>query len=85
MILWYNTQEDVQRYVRSQQYNSAFEVALSTSDLQLVVHLCHQLSPDDIFDDNSTNPLSQPVLLSLIQQLSVNLQDHLELKIKWVN
>lgn len=80
--IWCDTQEDVQRYVRSQQYNSAFEVALSTSDLQLVVHLCQQLSPDDIFDDNSTNPLSQPVLLSLIQQLSVNLQDQLELKIK---
>ena len=74
-------QEDIQRYIGSQQYNSAFEMALSTSDLQLVVSLCQQLSPDEIID-NSTSPLSQPVLLSLIQQLSVNLQDHLELKIK---
>lgn len=68
-------------YVRNQNYNSAFEVALSTADLQLVVQVCEQISPDDIFDQ-PTCPLSQPVLLSLIQQLSVDLQDHLDLKIK---
>ena len=78
LIHLYHTQEDIQRYIRSQEYNSAFEVALSTSDLQLVVSLCQQLSPDDVID----SPLSQPVLLSLIQQLSVNLQEHLELKLK---
>lgn len=56
-------------------------MALSTSDLQLVTYLCQQLDPDVVFE-KSPCPLSQPVLLSLIQQLSVNVQDNLELKLK---
>lgn len=67
--------------IQSQNFNSAFELALSTSDLQLVTYLCQQVDPDEVFE-TSPCPLSQPVLLSLIQQLSVNLQDNLELKMK---
>lgn len=68
-------------FVRSQDYNSAYELALSTSDLHLVIYLCQQVDPDVLFDKVPCL-LCQPVLLSLIQQLSVNLQDDLELKLR---
>ena len=71
----------MQKLIQSQSYHLAFEVALSTTDLQLVTYLCQQLDPDVVFE-KSPCPLSQPVLLSLIQQLSVNLQENLELKLK---
>ena len=68
--------------LHEKQFDTAFNVALSTSDLNLVTYVCQQVSADDVFDSNAQSPLSQPVLLSLIQQLSVDLQDEIELKIK---
>lgn len=76
-------QGQLQKHIQGKSYNSAFELALSTSDLQLVTYLCHQVDPDTVFD-KSPSLLSQPVLLSLIQQLSVNLEESLELKLKYV-
>ena len=77
-------EEEMTRLVGDQRFNSAFELALSTSDLKLVMYLCGQVNADFVFEKTPC-PLSQPVLLSLIQQLSVELQDQLELKIKWDN
>ena len=74
-------QEEIQRLLQSQEVNRAFETALSTSDLSLVLYLCQQLTPEDVFDKTPC-PLSQPVLLSLIQQLSVDLSDHVDLKLR---
>lgn len=71
----------MQGFIQAKNYNSAFELALSTSNLDLVTYLCQQVDPEMIFDKTPL-PLSQPVLLSLIQQLSVNLQDNLEIKLK---
>ena len=70
------------KFLQSQDLNMAFELALSTSDLQLVMYLCHQVTPEEVFDKIPC-PLSQPVLLSLIQQLSVNLNDQIELKTRY--
>ncbi len=67
--------------LQAQDINSAFEVALSTSDLHLVMFLCQEVTPEQLFDSEQC-PLTQPVLLSLVQQLSVDLQDQLELKIR---
>ena len=67
----------------AQQFDAAFEKALSTSDLQLVLYVCQQLSPEEVFD-KAPSPLSQPVLLSLIQQLSVDFKEHIEIKLKYV-
>ena len=77
-------QEEIKKRLRSHEFNSAFELALSTSDLHLVMFLCKQASPEEVFD-KSPFPLTQPVLLSLIQQLSVDLQDSLNVKIKLVS
>jgi enhancer of mRNA-decapping protein 4 len=76
-------QEEIQRLVQSQELNRAFEAALSTSDLSLVLYLCQQVTPEDVFDTTPC-PLSQPVLLSLVQQLSVELSEHVDLKLRFL-
>ena len=75
-------QEEIHKFLQSQDLNMAFELALSTSDLLLVMYLCQKVTPEEVFDKNPC-PLSQPVLLSLIQQLSVNLNDQIELKTRY--
>ncbi len=64
------------------QYETAFNLALSTSNLELVTQTCQMVGADEVFDGNGECTLTQPVLLSLIQQLAVGLQDEIDLKIK---
>ena len=78
-----NKEEEIQHLLAAKQLNKAFEVALSTSDLSMVTFLCQQVTPDEVFG-SADCPLTQPVLLSLIQQLSVNLSDNLDLKIGYL-
>jgi enhancer of mRNA-decapping protein 4 len=52
--------------------------ALSATDLSIVLYVCGAVDPDTVF--NESCPLTQPVLLSLIQQLSVHFESDLELK-----
>ena len=56
--------------------------ALSATDLNLVLYVCETIEAQQVFGQHSC-PLSQPVLLSLIQQLSSNLATRSELKIGW--
>lgn len=56
--------------------------ALSAADLSLVLYACETIDSQQVFGQTPC-PLSQPVLLSLIQQLSSNLSTHSELKIRW--
>ena len=53
--------------------NDAFQTALSGNDLGLVMFTCELVNTTQIFSQ-ATCPLDQSVLLSLIQQLSVDLQ-----------
>jgi enhancer of mRNA-decapping protein 4 len=76
-------QEEIQRLLQSQEVNRAFETALSTSDLSLVLYLCQQVTAEEVFDKTPC-PLSQPVLLSLIQQFSVDLSEHVDLKLRFL-
>jgi enhancer of mRNA-decapping protein 4 len=61
--------------------NEAFQQALSASDLLLVVKLCEQVNPQKLFSQSNC-PLHQPVLLSLIQQLSADLNSKTDLKVR---
>lgn len=45
--------------------------------------VCQNISPEEVFDANTSCQLSQPVLLSLIQQIAVDLSDNIELKIRY--
>lgn len=74
-------QEKIQQLLQDQDVNGAFEMALSISDLSLVLFLCQQVTLEEVFDKVPC-PLSQPVLLSLIQQFSVDLSDQVDLKLR---
>nr|XP_057932154.1 enhancer of mRNA-decapping protein 4 isoform X2 [Doryrhamphus excisus] len=63
--------------------NQAFQQALSATDLNLVLYVCETIDSQQVFGQNPC-PLSQPVLLSLIQQLSSNLTTRSELKISYL-
>ena len=54
-------------------YNEAFKKALSLNDLSMVMLACQSVNPGQMFGQE-TCPLNQSVILSLIQQLSCNLQ-----------
>lgn len=55
--------------------------ALTAADLNLVLYVCETVDTQQVFGQHPC-PLSQPVLLSLIQQLSSDLGTRTELKLK---
>ncbi|XP_028906731.1 enhancer of mRNA-decapping protein 4 [Ornithorhynchus anatinus] len=63
--------------------NQAFQQALTAADLNLVLYVCETVDPHQVFGQPPC-PLSQPVLLSLIQQLSSDLGTRTELKISYL-
>ncbi|EGC34011.1 hypothetical protein DICPUDRAFT_80227 [Dictyostelium purpureum] len=62
-------------------YIDAFNFALNASNLQMVVNLCSSLDPSVVL---SSMKFPQTIILSLIQQLSINLTTDTELKLKWI-
>nr|XP_033796651.1 enhancer of mRNA-decapping protein 4 isoform X2 [Geotrypetes seraphini] len=64
--------------------NQAFQQALTASDLNLVLYVCETMDPQQVFDQHPC-PLSQPVLLSLIQQLASDLSTCTELKLNYLD
>lgn len=70
----------IQQLLARGDINTAFQQALSASDLPLVIYICERLSPQTVFSENPC-PLQQHVLLSLIQQLTADdMHNHTELK-----
>ena len=69
--------------IKNKELNKAFEVALTATDLHLVLFVCNKVDPDELFDVDPPC-LSQPVLLSLIQHLSCNMNSDLDIKMRWV-
>ncbi len=64
--------------------NDAFAIALSASNLCVVVELCEMVNSKKIFEQK-TCPLTQAVLLSLIQQLGHSLESNTELKLSYLH
>ncbi|XP_077424609.1 enhancer of mRNA-decapping protein 4 isoform X2 [Vanacampus margaritifer] len=80
----YQTQQaNILQLLQQGQLNQAFQQALSATDLNLVLYVCETIDSQQVFGQQPC-PLSQPVLLSLIQQLSSNLNTHSELKISYL-
>lgn len=80
----YQTQQaSILQFLQQGQLNQAFQQALSATDLNLVLYVCETIDSQQVFGQNPC-PLSQPVLLSLIQQLSSNLTTRSELKISYL-
>ncbi|KAM9753090.1 LOW QUALITY PROTEIN: enhancer of mRNA-decapping protein 4 [Menidia menidia] len=80
----YQTQQaSILQLLQQGQLNQAFQQALSATDLNLVLYVCETINSQQVFGQHPC-PLSQPVLLSLIQQLSSNLATRSELKISYL-
>ncbi|XP_008309267.1 enhancer of mRNA-decapping protein 4 isoform X2 [Cynoglossus semilaevis] len=80
----YQTQQaNILQLLQQGQVNQAFQQALSATDLNLVLYVCETIDSQQVFGQHPC-PLSQPVLLSLIQQLSSNLSTRSDLKISYL-
>ncbi|XP_047452618.1 enhancer of mRNA-decapping protein 4 isoform X2 [Mugil cephalus] len=80
----YQTQQaNILQLLQQGQLNQAFQQALSATDLNLVLYVCETIDSQQVFGQHPC-PLSQPVLLSLIQQLSSNLSTRSELKMSYL-
>ncbi len=73
----------VMSYLQKKMYSQAFQVSLCASDLNLLVSVCEHVNPTVLFEQKPC-VLAQPVLLSLIQQLSQELSMHTEMKLKYI-
>ncbi|XP_046677270.1 enhancer of mRNA-decapping protein 4-like, partial [Homalodisca vitripennis] len=76
-------QSQILQLVTQGQINTAFQQALSASDLNLVVFVCEKVNPQQLFSQ-SPCPLQQHVLLSLVQQLSADMNNHTDIKHKYL-
>ncbi|KAL4234140.1 enhancer of mRNA decapping 4 [Mactra antiquata] len=73
----------IMNLLRQGQLNAAFQQALTAANLEVVMSLCEAVNPSQVFNQ-SPCPLQQPVLLSLIQQLSADLENQTDLKHKYL-
>uniref|UniRef100_A0A4W3JUT6 Enhancer of mRNA-decapping protein 4 n=1 Tax=Callorhinchus milii TaxID=7868 RepID=A0A4W3JUT6_CALMI len=76
-------QTHVLQLLQQGQLNQAFQQALSAADLNLVLYVCETVDSQQVFGQQPC-PLTQPVLLSLIQQLSTDLMSRTELKLSYL-
>jgi len=63
--------------------NDAFRLALAAQNLAILVTTCEMVNPDQILNQIPC-PLSQEVLLCLIQQLAHNLESNTDLKLRYL-
>ncbi|XP_033625573.1 enhancer of mRNA-decapping protein 4-like isoform X2 [Asterias rubens] len=76
-------QSQITQYLQQGHIVPAFQTALSAADLRAVIFVCNAVKPDDLFGTERC-PLDQPVLLSLIQQLSHDLGNTTLLKLQYI-
>ncbi|XP_058126558.1 enhancer of mRNA-decapping protein 4 homolog isoform X2 [Anopheles ziemanni] len=75
-------QDQIKKYLKADQINLAFHMALASNELSVVEFLLERADPKKVFDPC---PLEQTVLLSLIQQISADMSNHNELKHKYLD
>lgn len=64
--------EEIDGYLESGDYESAFQQALSAQNVELVISTCHQVLPAIVLDEDAPT-LSPMIILCLIQQLGSEL------------
>lgn len=75
--------KELSRLVSERKFEEAFHKALQMSDVSIVSWLCTQADPQSLFSMVPL-PLSQGVLLSLVQQLSCDLGKDTARKLVWI-
>ncbi|XP_028392864.1 enhancer of mRNA-decapping protein 4-like [Dendronephthya gigantea] len=78
-----NTQLRIKQLIDERNFSGAFLEALTAGDLELVTLVCQACDPSELFGQDPC-PFNQPTLLSLIQQLSVELSSNTELKYRYI-
>ena len=78
-------EEELAKLAKEEQYHTAFEKALNNANLSVLVFLCKQVEPREVFRDESVTELSQTQILSLIQQLAVHLDHDTETKVAYLH
>uniref|UniRef100_H2ZQ90 Enhancer of mRNA-decapping protein 4 C-terminal domain-containing protein n=1 Tax=Ciona savignyi TaxID=51511 RepID=H2ZQ90_CIOSA len=76
-------QQQILKLLQQGNVNTAFQTALTASDLSLVMYVCETVDPAVVFGVTPC-PLQQPILLSLIQQLSSDLANKTDIKLKYL-
>ncbi|XP_014275247.1 enhancer of mRNA-decapping protein 4 [Halyomorpha halys] len=76
-------QSQIALLIKQGQYNTAFQQALSASDLNLVTYVCEKVDTSKVFTRCGC-VLQQHVLLSLIQQLAADMTSHSDVKQKYL-
>ncbi|CAH1389032.1 unnamed protein product [Nezara viridula] len=76
-------QSQIAMLIKQGQYNTAFQQALSASDLNLVTYVCEKVDTGKVFTRCGC-VLQQHVLLSLIQQLAADMTSHSDVKQKYL-
>ncbi|VDM61536.1 unnamed protein product [Angiostrongylus costaricensis] len=72
----------VAHLIRNNQVHLAFETALNQGDQAALEFVCNNVDPDELF--RHPGALSQPVLISLLQQLSLRLDSDTDLKFRYM-
>ncbi|CAH9064024.1 unnamed protein product [Cuscuta epithymum] len=75
--------KELSRFLADQKYEEAFTTALQRSDVSIVSWLCSQVDLPRIVSMNPC-PLSQGVLLSLLQQLACDVSNETDKKLSWM-
>lgn len=75
--------KELARLISERKVEEAFNKALSLADVGVVSWLCNQVDPATLFTI-SPPPLSQGVLLSLVQQLGCDLGNDTSRKLTWI-
>ncbi|KAM3919735.1 enhancer of mRNA-decapping protein 4 isoform 2-T2 [Leptodactylus fuscus] len=76
-------QTHIMQLLQQGHLNQAFQQALTASDLNLILYVCETVDSQQVFGQHPC-PLTQPVLLSLIQQLSFDLCTRTDLKFNYL-
>ena len=69
--------------LKTKNFDDAFTKALMTQNIETVVWLCQQIKEEDFFYTDPF-PLSQSVLLALLQQLGSDLHENKDIKLSWI-
>ncbi|KAM9301724.1 enhancer of mRNA-decapping protein 4 [Gastrophryne carolinensis] len=80
---FHSQQAHILQLLQQGHLNQAFQQALTASDLNLILYVCKTVDSQQVFGQHPC-PLTQPVLLSLIQQLSFDLGTQTELKLNYL-
>ena len=77
-------EDTLTKLVEEEKYVAAFEKALTMANLSVLVYLCKQVEPKVVFRGENEE-LPQKTILSLIQQLSVELEHETGTKVAYLH